>query len=167
MKPDALPVARDVRLGESLRTSIAAAISEVEVDRSRRGVVTVAATQLHALLTAGATAIAAMRDLVVPAISTRAQAFGVPKIILTYNKPLDPAFVPPTSAFAITVAARTVTGVAVVGRTVEISYSGATLLTADVPQIAYTQPTADFRLRDQAGNLAASFTAAVVTVAAS
>lgn len=167
MKPSELPIARDVRRGEALRTLIADAVSEVQVDASKRGGVTVASAQLHAMLTAGATAIASLRDLVAPAISTRTQAFGAAKIVLTYGKPLDPAFVPPTSAFAITDPNRTVTGVAVVGRTVEVSYSGVVLVTADAPLIAYTQPTADLRLRDQAGNLAASFTAAAVTVAAS
>ena len=167
MKPSELPIARDVRRGESLRTYIADAVSEVQVDAARRGGVTVASAQLHAMLTAGAAAIAALRDLVVPTVSTRLQAFGVSTIVLTYSKPLDPAFVPPTSAFAITDPSRTVTAVRVVGRTVEVGYSGATLVAADAPLIAYTQPTANLRLRDQAGNLAASFTAAAVTVAAS
>ncbi len=166
MIPSQLPKAKFLARGEKLRTILADAISEAEVDASRRGADSIAAAQLSTMLAAGVTALAGIVDDAVPTAVSRLQAFDVPTIVLTYSKALDPDYVPTVASVVISSPTRTVTAVRVVGATVEVDYSGATLLTADSPLIAYTQPAASFRLRDQAGNLAASFVAAAVTVAA-
>lgn len=124
-----------------------------------------AAAQLFTLLTAGAAALAtAKADTTAPAVSSRTQAFGVAKIVITYDGELHPSFVPVATDFAITSPARTVTAADVVGATVVVSYSGDVLVTADSPEIAYTQNTSVGH-RDWGNNLAATFAAAAVTVA--
>lgn len=163
MKPSDLPRAGVLALGEQLRTLGAKAVDEALIDAAARGGTSAKASRLHALATAIATAVAAVRDTTAPAIVSRTQAAGVARIVLTYNEDLDPAWVPPTSAFAITSPARTVTGVAVSGRRVEVSYSGAVLTALDTPEIAYTQNATNGH-RDFAGNLAATLAAGAVTV---
>jgi hypothetical protein len=164
MKPSDLPRAAVLAVGEALRVLGAKAVDEALADAARRGGVSPKATRLHVLATAIASAVASVRDTTAPAISTRTQAFGVPTIVLTYAEDLDPAWVPPVAAFAITSPVRTVTAVRVQNRQVQIDYSGAVLLTADSPDIAYTQSATEGH-RDLGGTLAASFTAAAVTVA--
>lgn len=154
--------------GIALRSAAAKAISQVEIYTGKiGGVANDKATLLNAFfLDAAAKALAGTTaDAVAPAVSTRTQTFTEKVIVITYAEALD-SVVPPVSAFAITDPARTVTGVEVVGSTVRVSYSGALLVTADAPLIAYTQPSFN-QLRDQSGNLAASFAAAAVTVAGS
>lgn len=124
-----------------------------------------AAAQLFTLLSAAAAAlVAAKNDTTAPTVSTRTQTFTDKVIVITYDGELHPSFVPATTDFAITSPARTVTGVDVVGSTVRVTYSGALLVTADSPEIAYTQNTSAGH-RDWGNNLAATFAAAAVTVA--
>lgn len=161
--PSDLPRAKSLGKGQELRQLLAAACSEAQVDASRRAGDSAAAQQLVTLLTAAIAQVSGVADDVLPTVSSKTQAFGVASIVLTYSKPLDPDWVPAIADFAITDPARTVTGVSVVGSTVLVAYSGDVLVTADAPLIAYTQSTQG--MRDIAGNLAASFTAAAVTVA--
>ena len=143
-----------------VRTSVAKAVTLALRSQA-------AAAQLYALLeTASATLVATVADAVAPTVSTLTQTFTEKVIVLTYNSALHPSFVPPVAAFAITDPARTITAVDVVGSTVRLTYTGTLLVTADDPLVAYTQDAA-LGHRDLANNLAASFTAAAVTVAGS
>jgi hypothetical protein len=154
--------------GIALRSAAAKAISQVEIYTDKiGGAANDKATLLNAFFTDCATKALAgtSADAAAPTVSSRTQTFTEQVIVITYNEPLA-LVVPDKSAFAITSPARTVTGVEVVGSTVRVSYSGALLVTADSPEIAYTQPSFN-RLSDASGNLAASFTAAAVTVAGS
>jgi hypothetical protein len=153
--------------GIDLRMAAAKAISQVEIYTGKiGGAANDKATVLNAFFADCATKALAgtAADAAAPTVSTRTQTFTEQVIVVTYNEPLAP-IVPDVSAFAITSPVRTVTGVEVRGSTVRVSYSGALLLTADTPDIAYTQPSFN-RLSDASGNLAASFAAAAVTVAA-
>lgn len=158
MTPNQLPNAP--LLPAWVRTSVAKAVTLALRSQA-------AAAQLNALLGAAVQSlVATVADVVAPTVSTRTQAFTEKVIVLTYNGALHPSFVPPVGAFAITSPTRTVTAVDVVGSTVRITYSGTLLVTADSPDIAYTQDVASGH-RDLAGNLAATFAAAAVTVAGS
>ena len=79
------------------------------------------------------------------------------KIILTYNEPLDPAFVPLPTDYNVWGVhwGYGPTGVLVVGNTVEITLAGAAYY-GDTIILSYTQPAVN-GIRDLAGNLAASF----------
>lgn len=165
MKLEALPRVKPLGTqGDTLRRILAHAVSECEKDAIRRGGTSPKATQLDTLAAAVRTALASLRDLTAPTLSTITQAVGSNTIVLTYNGGLEGDYVPPTTAFAITSPARTVTGVAVNGARVEVTYSGVSLVSGDTPLIAYTQDTSAGH-RDEAGNLAATFAASAVTVA--
>lgn len=167
MKPSDLPRVKPLGvLGERIRQLLRDAVDECLIDATRKGGTTPKATRLTALMTAVNTAIASVRDTTAPAISTRTQAFGVAEIALLYGEQLDADFVPVAADFVISSPTRTVTGVRIDNRTVYVAYSGTVLVTSDTPDIAYTQ-NATAGHRDAAGNLAASFTAAAVTVAGS
>lgn len=149
-----------------LRVEAQKAISQVEIFTGAiGGAANSSATLLNAFFTDCATKalVGTAADAAAPTLVSQTQTFTEKVIVLTYNEPLD-SVVPPASAFAITDPVRTVTGVEVVGSTVRITYSGDLLVTLDAPLIAYTQPTFN-QLRDQSGNLAASFIATAVTVA--
>ena len=81
-------------------------------------------------------------------------------LVLTYDEALDPAAVPPTSAFAVRVAgsSRSVTAVSVAGATVELQLSVAVAPSEPV-DVSYTVPTAngEAKLRDMAHNHASGF----------
>lgn len=162
MKPSDLPRARVLNVGEKLRTLIADAINEAELDAARRaGGLSPKATLLHTLLTAGATAIESKRDTTAPTVSSRTQPSGVNRITITYNEQLDPSWVPPASAFA-TNPVRTITGVSIDNRSVVLEYSGAALVNTNT--VAYTQSATEGH-RDLGGTKAATFAAAAITVA--
>lgn len=166
MRIETLKAPGQLSNGIALRREAAKAISQVEIYTGKiGGANNDKATLLSAFFTDCATKALAgtTADAAAPTVSSRTQTFTERVIVITYSEPLD-SVVPPVSAFAITDPARTVTGVEVVGSTVRVSYSGALLVTADAPLIAYTQPSFN-QLRDQSGNLAASFSAAAVTVA--
>lgn len=161
MKPSDLPRAAVLALGEQMRTLGAKAVDEALADAQRRGGTSPKATRLHVLATAIATAVASVRDTTAPTVVSRTQPSGVNLITITYNEELDASWVPPTTAF-VTNPVRTITGVEVVGRTVRVSYSGAALVNTNT--VAYTQSATQGH-RDLAGNLAATFAAAAITVA--
>ena len=148
-----------------LRSAAARAISKIEVTASRSaGGVTSGANALHVFFTACATAVAALRDLVVPTIASRtAPATGATEVTLTYSEGLDPNFIPPTSAFVFS-PVKTVSAVRVEGTKVILSLTTAV---ANGNTVAYTQPVAagTLKLRDPAGNEPVSFTAAAIVVA--
>ena len=88
------------------------------------------------------------------------------KVVLTYSEALNAAG-PPASAFAVTVdgAATTVTGVAVVGSTVELTLADA-VTNDQALTVAYTDPTAGDdanAIQDVAGADADSLAATAVT----
>lgn len=143
--------------GPRLRRDCANAISGVQIVASKSGGKTRQANQLHAFFTACATALASLRDLVVPTVATRVRT-AANTVVVTFNEDMDKQFVPPTTAFVFT-PARTVTAVAWTGsRQVTITATGA--VAGDT--LAYTQPGAATNVRDLAGNLLANFSAAAV-----
>lgn len=161
MNPHNLPRARVLALGEQLRILGAKAIDEAVADAARRGGVSPKATRLHVLATAIATAVASLRDTTAPAVTSRTQPAGVNRVAILHGEQLDPDFVPPTTAF-VTNPVRTITRVYIDNRTVFVEYSGAALTNSNT--IAYTQDTTNGH-RDLAGNRAATFAAAAITVA--
>jgi len=162
MKPDALNalIGRSLAVGQRFRQALIDAISEAELDTAGHK-----AKILDDLLAEARTYLQTIDDATVPTVSTRTQAAGVPVIVITCSEGLNPDVVPPLDSIVISSPSRTVTGIEIRGATIRVSYSGVVLTAGDTPEIAYTQPTdTTLRVRDQAGNLLASFTAAAVTV---
>lgn len=161
MKPSDLPRAGVLTLGEQLRVLGAKAIDEALIDAVKGGGTSPKATRLHVLATAIATAVASVRDTTAPTVASRTQPTGVRIVTITYNSQLDPAWVPPASAFA-TAPVRTITKVEVDNRSVLLHYTGDPLVNANT--VAYTQSATEGH-RDLAGNLVATHAAAAITVA--
>ena len=87
-------------------------------------------------------------------------------LTITFSEALDAAQTPDASAFAVTVAgaSRGVTAVSISNSAVTLTLASAVTAT-DVVTVGYTAPTgeSDARLKDLAGNEAASFAAQAVT----
>ena len=155
MRVEDLPSPGPLSLGINLRTVAARAISSVEVIASvTPGGKTSSANLLHTFFTACATAIATLRDTVLPTVATRVRT-AASTAVITLSEDLDPASVPANSAFVFT-PARTVTAVAVSGRKVTITATGA--IVGD--SVAYTKPGTNM-LKDLAGNEVANFSGAL------
>lgn len=164
MRVETLPSPGLLSNGIRIRIEAAKAISAAEINANipANGGVSSTATVLHTFFTACATAVASLRDLVVPTVAARTAADPLKsRIVLTMSEGLNPKFVPAGSAFAVTVQARTVTKVTIDGPYVYLDLN--TPLAAGAVSVAYTQPGSTTNLRDMAGNLVASFTAAAVT----
>lgn len=144
--------------GPRIRRDVANAISNLQIVASRMpGGVTRQANQLHVFFTAAAAAVAGLRDLVVPTVSTRVRT-AVNTVVVTFNEDMDQKFVGTLAAFVFS-PARTVTAVAWSGpRTLVITATGA--IAGDT--LAYTQPGSTTNLRDLAGNLVANWAASAV-----
>lgn len=163
MRIETLPSPGMLSMGIRLQSAAAQAISSVEIFAARSGTATSPqATKLHAFFTACATAIASLRDLVLPTVSSRTQPTGVNRVTITTSEGLDPRIIPPLTSF-VTVPARTITAIEIVGNTILIDYDGVALVNANT--IAYTQPGGANKLQDPGGNLLATFAAAAITVA--
>jgi hypothetical protein len=142
--------------GPRFRVELANIVNEALADASggKRQILTT-------VLTAANTALNPSRDTTAPTVSSRVGLGN--EVTITYSEGLDPYSAPAPTTF-VTNPARTITGVRVKGAQVIVTYAGAPLANSNT--IAYTQPGATaVRLRDQGGNLAASFTAAAITVA--
>lgn len=152
-----------------LRSAVAKAVTEFQLKpdgAGREG----AAADLYALAAQVQAAVVAVEAgaaatvAAAPTIVSMTQAFGVAKIVVTFSASLGGYTT--TSQWAVSSPARTVTGVAVVGNTVEVSYSGTVLVTADTPLLAFDAP-AEPTLTSLYGVAVADAVAAAVTVAAS
>ena len=161
MRVETLPSPGILSRGIRLRTEASSAISSVEIFASRNGGTSGAATQLHAFFTACATAIAALRDLVVPTVTTRTGTTGVNRVVITTSEALDPRIIPPLTSF-VTVPARNILAISIDGLKVNVDYDGVALVNANT--IAYTQPGTANKLQDLGGNLLATFAASAITV---
>lgn len=164
MRVETLPSPGLLSNGIRIRIEAAKAISAIEINAGipvNAGKAS-GAKDLKTFFDACSTAVTGFLDVTVPAIVARSIAPSQPKrLTLTYSEGLDPAFVPPAAAFAITTQARTITKVTVDGPFVHLDVSAA--FVAGAVNVAYTQPGATTNLRDFSENLAASFTAAAVT----
>lgn len=162
MRVDTLPSPGLLSNGIRIRIEAAKAISAAEINANLNGGTSSTASVLYDFFTACATALSALRDIVVPTVASRsATDANKSRIVLTFSEGLDPKFVPAPAAFAVTVQAKTVTKVTVDGPFVYLDLN--TPLVAGAVSVAYTQPGAGSNLRDDAGNLVASFTATAVT----
>lgn len=101
-------------------------------------------------------------DATAPTVSSKTTNSGGSKVILTYSEALG-AVTPLVGAFAVLVdsAVDTVTAVAIVGSTVELTLTNA-VVNGNSTTVAYT-PGSGTEIQDLYGNLATSFTAAAVT----
>lgn len=100
-------------------------------------------------------------DTTAPTPASAAVSNGTPTIVtLTASEALDPNNTPAASAF--TVSGHTVTSVAVAGMTVNLTVSAAFANGEAARTLSYVQP-GSAALRDQAGNLMASFSSLAVT----
>lgn len=98
-------------------------------------------------------------DTTAPTISSASVANGTPTIVtLTASEALDPNYTPAATAF--TVGGHSVSGVAVAGSAVNLTVSAAFANGEAARTVNYTQPGSN-GLRDQAGNLLASFSSAL------
>ena len=101
----------------------------------------------------------------VPPVLSEASVDGT-ALTLTFNEDLDGNSAPPTSAFTVTVNGneRGVESVDVSGSTVTLTLAPA-VATEDAVAVSYAAPSGELveRLRDTAGNAAASFTGRTVT----
>ena len=161
MRVETLPSPGMLSQGIRLRTHAASAISSVEIFAGRNGGTSGAATQLHAFFTACATAIAALRDVAVPTVTTRTGTTGVNRVTITTSEALDPRIIPPFTSF-VTVPARVINNVTIDGFKVHVDYDGVALVNTNT--IAYTQPGTANKLQDLGGNLLATFAASAITV---
>lgn len=129
------------------------------------GTVTISTTNNGSLTNpASITYTVAAADTTPPTFSSAQVANASPTVVqLTMSEALG-ASVPPTSAFSITEngTAKTVSSVSVSGSIVSVTVSAA-FTNATTIQATYTQPGADPRIKDVAGNLAASFGPVAVT----
>ncbi len=151
-----------VATGDALKRALAHTLTECELDSAGHK-----AKLVDDLLVEARAILGAIDDATAPTVSTRTQAAGVRTIVIACSEGLDPTVQVPTSAFAITSPARTITGVRILGASILVDYTGVVLEPGDTPEIAYTQPVdTTVAVRDQAGNLLATFAAAAVTVAA-
>lgn len=156
-------LARYLASGPDLQVALTMAINEALADASGTKM-----QRLKTCLTAAIVYVDTGEDTAVPTVSTRTQTFTDKVIVITYTEGLDPYNVPLTTDFAITSPARTINRVEIDGPRVKLHYDGTLLVTADSPEVAYTQPGAtQARLQDMAGNLVATHAAAAVTVAGS
>lgn len=163
MRKEALPSPGMLSMGTALHTNLAKAVSAVELSAmTGAGGKTSLAKTLDNCLVAARTAIAGFIDSVLPTVSARTVADSFPDVIrIRTDKWLDAGFVPPTTAFAVTVQARTVTAVAIDGPDIVLTLSAA--LAAGAVSVAYTKPGATSNVRDLSGNELAAFTATAVT----
>lgn len=143
--------------GPRIRRDVANAISALQIIAGKSGGTTRQANQLYAFFTAAQAAVASLRDLVVPTVTTRVRT-ATNTVVLTFSEDMDQKISTPTSAFVFT-PARTVTAVTWTGaRQLTITATGA--LAGDT--LAYTQPGAATNVRDLAQNLLVNFSGAAV-----
>lgn len=161
MRIENLPSPGQLANGINLRSEAAKAISFIETIAPKQGGTMGTATYLHTFFTACASAIASFRDLVLPTVTARTQPVGSNVITLTTSEGLEPTILPALSSF-VTAPVRTITAVEVQGFKVLVTYSGASLANGNT--IAYTAPGTN-ALRDEGGNLLASFAATAIVVA--
>lgn len=164
MRVDTLPSPGLLSNGIRLRIEAAKAISAVEIVAANPGAGgrTSTAKTLDDFLVACRAAIAGFIETVAPTVVSRAIRARFPsQLLITHSEGLDPKFVPAPSAFAITGQTRTITRVEVDGPFVILTVSAP--FAAGAVSVAYTQPGAATNLRDQSGNLLASYTAQAVT----
>ena len=111
-----------------------------------------------------AEATATPTETVAPTLSSA--AVDAAELTITFSEALDPAQTPDKSAFSVSVAgtSRAVTAVSVSNSAVTLTLASAVTST-DAVTVGYTAPTgeSDARLKDLAGNEAASFAAQAVT----
>ena len=162
MRIESLLTPGQLSMGIRLRTEAAKAISAVEIFAAKAGGTSGSATVLYNFFTDCATKLATLRDTVAPTVSTRTQPTGGNTITLTMSEPLDARIIPDLTSF-VTAPVRTITGVAIDGTKVLVTYSGVSLANGNT--IAYTQPGGANKLQDSGGNLVATFAAAAITVA--
>lgn len=165
MRVETLPSPGLLSNGIRIRIEAAKAISAVEINAGipvNAGKAS-GAKPLSDFFTACAAALSTFLDVTVPAIAARSiAASNSRRITLTYSEGLDPAHVPPVTAFAITGQVRTVAKVTVDGPFVHLDVVSP--FVAGAVSVAYTQPvTVTARLQDLSLNQAISFTAAAVT----
>lgn len=164
MRVETLPSPGFLSNGIRIRIEAAKAISAAEINAGipANGGTSSTASNLYDFFTACADSLSALRDVVVPTVAARTAADPLTsRIVLTMSEGMDRKFVPAGAAFAVTTQARTVTKVTVDGPYVYLDLDAP--LVAGAVNVAYTQPGATSNLRDRAGNLLASFTAAAVT----
>jgi len=143
--------------GPRIRRDVANAISGLQIVAGKSGGTTRQANTLHAFFTAAATAVASLRDLVVPTVSTRVRT-AVNTVVLTFSEDMDWNYVPTLASLVFT-PGRTVTAVAWTGRR-QLTITATGAIAGDT--LAYTQPGAANNIRDLSGNLLANFSGAAV-----
>lgn len=166
MTPDQLPSLPSFTTGSYARSKIAVLISEGLEKVARYGTGNAgggALNELKVFFDACNTAIASFLEAVLPTVSTRVRTNSTTATI-TFSETLAASTSVPLSAFLITNAAASVTrvlsAVVVTGSTVVITGVGITA--TDI--VTYTPPTgldASKGIKDDAGNLAATFTGAL------
>jgi hypothetical protein len=165
MRIETLPSPGLLSNGIRIRIEAAKAISAVEINAglSVNAGKSKSAFQLKAFFDACSAAIAGFVDIVLPVITSRViAAHNAKRITLAYSEGLDPAHVPPVTAFAITGQVKTVHKVIIDGPFVHLDFTSA--FVAGAVSVAYTKPVAVIdRLQDASGQEAAAFTATAVT----
>ncbi len=100
-------------------------------------------------------------DVLAPTASSAAVANATPTVVaITMSEAMDTGFVPAAAAF--TVSGHTVSSVAIVGSTINLTCSAAFVNGEAARTAAYTQPGAN-NARDVAGNLLANFSGLAIT----
>ena len=163
MRVETLPSPGFLSNGIRIRIEAAKAISSVEINAGipANGGKASGAKPLSDFFTACAASLATFLDVTLPTPASRSITGSFPKrLTIAFTEGLDPKFVPAPAAFAITTQVRTIEKVTVDGPYVHLDVTLA--FVAGAVNVAYTQPGALTNLRDESGNLVASFAAAAV-----
>lgn len=160
MTPDQLPSLPSFTTGSYARSKIAVLISEGLEKVARYGTGNAgggALNELKVFFDACNTAIASYLEAVLPTVTTRVRTNSTTATI-TFSEALAASTSVPLSCF--TIGARVLSAVVVTGSTVVIT--GVAITGGDI--VTYTPPTgldASKGIKDDAGNLAATFTGAL------
>ena len=150
MRESTLPSPGILSMSHNLRRMAARAISAIEISaRYYPSTISPEAQKLEDFFTAAAAALAALADVTAPTVTTRVRTSATVATI-TFNEALDTSVVPALAS--ITIGARTLSQVQVIGSTLVVTGVGITA--GDT--FTYTKP-ATAALRDPAGNQVATF----------
>ena len=161
MRVDTLPSPGQLSMGIAIRVMMSRAISSIEIASGYPGSggKATSAGQFDAFLVASRTAIAGMIDATVPLATAFAIRASMPnKVYIAHNEAIDPAFVPPVTAFAIAGVTKVVSKVEIDGPFIILTVT-VPFVAGNVSTVAYTAPGGIGNARDLTGNLLASYTA--------
>lgn len=166
MRTDTLPSPGMLSMGINLQSTMARAISAVELQGAVPGAggKTHAAKTLDNFLVAARTAIAGFIDAVVPSRGTMTVRPSEPdRVVIRFNKELDRKFVPAVGVFVIAGTVRTVTRVDIDGPDVVLTLN-APFASGNAYTVTYNAPGVGSNgVRDLSGNLVASWAATAGT----